>query len=116
LRPEALVIFILFPMRLKTLALILVGIDVVRLLTGGGGTAYLVHLAGAAMGFSAAKLRWIWIDPLEKLEEQRAAAVQRGAEDDARRLDQLLAQIHQRGIGSLSKSERDFLKRMSSRK
>jgi membrane associated rhomboid family serine protease len=116
LRPRALVIFILFPMQLKTLALILVGIDVFRLVSPSSGTAYLVHLAGAAMGFGAAKLGWIWIDPIEKLEEQRAAAVQRGAEDDARRLDQLLAQIHQRGIGSLSKSERDFLKRMSSRK
>ena len=116
LRPDALVIFILFPMKLKTLALILVGVDVFRLLMRRSGqTAYLVHLAGAALGFSAVKLHWIWIDPLEKLEEQRAAAVQRGAADDARRLDQLLEQIHQRGIGSLSKSEKAFLKRMSSR-
>lgn len=115
LRPDTLVIFILFPMQMKTLALILVGVDVFRLLVGGGETAYLVHLAGAALGFGAVKLRWIWIDPIEKLEEQRAAAEQRGAADDARRLDLLLEQIHQRGIGSLSKSEKAFLKRMSSR-
>jgi membrane associated rhomboid family serine protease len=116
LRPETLVIFILFPMQLKTLAMILVGIDVFSLLSQSGDTAYLVHLSGAAMGFAAAKLGWIWVDPIEKLEEQRAAAAQRGAEEDARRLDRLLEQIHRRGIGSLSRSEKAFLKRMSSRK
>ena len=39
----------------------------------------------------------------------------RSAEDDRRKLDQLLQQIHQQGIGSLTKREKDFLKRMSSR-
>ena len=116
LRPNALVIFILFPMRLKTLALIAVGIDVFGLLSGATGKAYLVHLGGAALGFAAVKLRWIWVDPVEKVEEHRQASAQRSAVEDAQRLDALLKQIHEQGIGSLSKREKDFLKRMSSRK
>ena len=116
LRPRTVVIFILFPMMLKTLALIWVGINVFGMLMGGGNTAYLVHLLGAALGFAAVKLGWIWVDPAERVQASREAARERDAEEDAKRLDELLQQIHERGIGSLTKREKDFLKRMSSRR
>jgi membrane associated rhomboid family serine protease len=120
LRPHARVIFILFPISMRTLALILVGYDVVRLLLAssghGGDVAFLVHLTGAAFGFVAVKAGWIWFDPLSAWQKRRADKVVEDAEQDEQRLDRLLQQIHDRGIGSLSGREREFLKRMSSRK
>jgi len=42
-------------------------------------------------------------------------AVENAAEDE-RRMDQLLEKIHREGMASLSKGEREFLKRVSSRR
>ena len=120
LRPHAPVIFVIFPMKLRTLALIYVGLDLFTLVKELQGAtqhvAVWVHLTGAAFGFMAAKLGWIWIDPVTVWEEHKVRREVEDVRSDEERLDQLLAQIHDRGIGSLSRSEREFLKRMSSRK
>jgi hypothetical protein len=119
LRPDLPVIFILFPMKLRTLALIMVGLQVFTLVKemkgASSGIAVLVHLAGAGFGLAAVKLGWIWYDPFAALHARRERRQVEDLRDDTARLDQLLQQIHERGIGSLSKSEREFLKRMSSR-
>ena len=119
LRPNAQVIFLIFPMRLWTLALIVVGMDVFHLLRqigdGGaaGNVAYLAHVSGAAWGFLAVKQGWIWKDPVARLESWREERVeQRGAHDQAE-VDRLLAKIHKEGIGSLSAREKAVLKRAS---
>ncbi len=115
LRPSAQVIFILFPLKLKTLAMILVGVDIFGLVSGGQGTAYLVHLVGAALGFLSVKLRWIWSDPLQVVAARREVKREQDAVDAAARLDALLRQIHERGIHTLSRRDKDFLKRQSRR-
>lgn len=121
LRPQQTVFFLFIPVTLKVLALIFVGINVFLWLTqlrtgNSGGVAALVHLGGIAYGFVAARAGWIWKDPVEAVERARAvAAVERAADDEAR-MDRLLEKIHREGMGSLSRSERDFLKRASSRK
>jgi hypothetical protein len=56
------------------------------------------------------------MDPVERVQEHREASRERSAAEDAQKLDALLKQIHERGIGSLTKREREFLKRMSSRR
>jgi membrane associated rhomboid family serine protease len=119
MQPHARVIFIIFPLKLRTLALILVGVDVFRLLSSGPTmVAVPVHLTGAAWGFLAVWRRWIWIDPLEgwarRSRERAAAREQR----DNERLDRLLVQIHDpnRGLSSLSERDKAFLKRVSARK
>jgi rhomboid family protein len=117
MQPNARVIFILVPLTLKVLAMILVGLDLFYLITGGsGGTAHWVHLTGATWGFAAAKLRWVWIDPWLSWSRARATSQRRAQERESERLDRLLAQIHDRGIQSLSRRDREFLKRASSRK
>ena len=113
LRPHTRVIFILFPLTLKTLALIFVGLDLVRLVQGTSGTAWAVHLAGAGYGFAAVKLHWIWRDPLEAWRERRERSAVRDREQDSRRMDELLEKIHREGIQSLSRGDKAFLERMS---
>jgi membrane associated rhomboid family serine protease len=112
-QPHLQVIFILFPLRLRTLALILVGLDVFRMLNGGAGVAWAVHLAGAAYGFLAVRRGWIWADPIEALARRRARRQVARREHDAARLDELLARIHDKGLNSLSEREKSFLKRVS---
>jgi membrane associated rhomboid family serine protease len=113
--PGTQVILFFIPITLRTLALILVGLDAFSLINGSAGnTAVWVHLAGAAYGFAGARRRWIWIDPLAAWAERRARAKVRSKQDDEARLDELLERIHKQGMSSLSRSEREFLKRLSS--
>lgn len=115
LQPNSTVIFFLFPLRLRTLALILVGLDVFRMLSGGVGVAWAVHLTGAAYGFLAVRRGFVWGDPLQALARRRERAEVEREQDDAQRLDELLARIHDKGLGSLSEREKAFLKRVSKR-
>jgi len=120
MRPNARVIFIIFPLTLRTLALILVALDAfngVNTLAGRGSenVAYFAHLGGMAFGYLMVKRGWIWRDPLAGLQsglEQRRA---RSAQDERKRVDELLDKIHREGIHSLSMRERAFLKRVSKR-
>lgn len=115
LEPDRQVIFILFPLRLRTLALILVGIDLFRMLSGGAGVAWAVHLTGAAYGFLAVRRGFVWRDPFAALAKRRVQAAAERERADARRLDELLARIHEQGLNSLSEREKSFLKRVSKR-
>jgi len=92
-----------------------VGIDVFRMLNGGAGVAWAVHLAGAAYGFLAVRRGFLWSDPLEALARRRARAVVERERSDVQRLDELLARIHDKGLNSLSEREKAFLKRVSKR-
>jgi membrane associated rhomboid family serine protease len=120
LYPNQTVFLFFLPLRMKWLAIGIVGLGVfaalVELRLGSDGTAHLVHLGGAAYGYLAVRFGLIQKDPIEILERKRAVMqVTREADDEAR-MDRLLAKIHQEGMGSLTRSEKDFLKRMSSRR
>jgi len=121
LRPRQRVLFIFVPVTLSFLALLFFGITLFQAALqwkgdGGGGTAHLVHLGGIVYGFVAVKLGWIFADPISTLQRSRAAReIERRAGDEAR-MDQLLDKINREGMSSLSKSEREFLKRVSSRR
>lgn len=120
LHPDARVLLIVFPVRLRHLALGIVVLTVLAALLdfkeGASGVAHLVHLGGLAAGY-------LWIrtglwrrDPWAALERRRAvASIERGADDEAR-MDRLLDKIHREGIGSLTRAEKAFLERMSSRR
>lgn len=120
LQPNLPVFFLIVRMRLRTLALILVALDLLRVvwaLKGAGSdVAFVVHLCGAALGFFAVRRSWLWLDPLAELQARREAREVATREEDERKLDQLLERIHREGIGALSAREREFLKRMSSRR
>ena len=119
LRPNGRVIFIIFPMTLRTLALIVVGIDAFYLLLqisgagGGGNVARLAHLTGAAWGFVAVKQGWVWKDPMETFANWKEDRAEVREDQDTADVDRLLEKIHKQGIGSLSNSEKAALKRAS---
>lgn len=120
LRPHLRVIFIIFPITLKVLALIYVGVDLFGALNSlrgfDSGVAHLAHLSGAAYGFLAVRRGWVWRDPLMELGAWRRRREREQLIADEARLDQLLAKINRDGIHSLSTREKAFLKRASKRR
>ncbi|MCP3917414.1 MAG: rhomboid family intramembrane serine protease [bacterium] len=118
--PNAMVIFIVFPIPLKFLAGGLVAMDLINYLLvsrggAGGGVAYLVHLVGALVGFLAVKRGWIWKDPVETVRRKRAVRQELGRQEDEFKVDRLLEKIHREGMTSLTRAEKEFLKRVSKR-
>lgn len=119
LRPRQTVFLFFIPITMMVLAIGIVAIDVFGLLVslkGNDGVAHLIHLGGAAFGFATVKLGWIWRDPVQVFEARRAIAAEERRVDDAREMDRLLEKIHREGMSSLTKRERTFLKRVSSKK
>ncbi len=120
MRPKQLVFLLFIPVTMKVLALIIVALTLFGALRsfkdGDDGIAHMVHLGGIAYGFLAVRARLIYKDPVETVRVQRALAEVERAGADEERVDRLLEKIHREGMGSLSKSDREFLKRVSSRK
>ena len=120
LRPDTMVLVIFIPVKLKWLALALVSLDVFGLLEQAKGatvfTAHWVHVGGAVFGGIAARYGLIWKDPIQGFEERRSVRAEQKRLGDEAKMDELLSKIHDEGINSLSRAERDFLKRMSKRR
>lgn len=120
LRPNQSVLVLFIPVLLKWLALAIVVIELMgamlELKGHSDGTAHFVHLGGVVYGVLAVRLGWVYKDPVETFERKRAVRDMVRASDDEARMDQLLDKIHRQGMSSLSGSEKDFLKRMSSRR
>lgn len=116
------VVYLLFvPIPLRWLALLILVVTVFSALVqlkfeSSSGTAHLVHLGGIVYGFLAVRSGLVRKDPVEILERRRAVNEVERAQSDAMRVDQLLEKISREGIGSLSKAEREFLKKASSRR
>lgn len=119
LRPQTRIIFILFPITLKTLAIFYVAFDVLNIvhqLQGASSSvASVAHLSGAAFGFFAVRAGWIWRDPIAALAKALEARAQADEAASREKLDELLGKISREGIGSLSPRERAFLKKASKR-
>ena len=121
--PDMRVSLIVIQVRLLPLFLVLTGFDLLRLITelsgaGGSGVAAEVHLAGAAVGWTAAG-GWerfpIFAGMAARARQRRAEKEQAAESRDEAELDRILAKISKEGIGSLTPAERKFLDRRSKR-
>ena len=116
--PHSIIYLLVFPVKLWVAAAALVAIDLFSAVialqgAGTGGTAIVIHLAGAAYGYIATKRRWLWWDPIAVAERKRAVRQEEQRVSDSERMDALLSKISKDGLGSLSAKEREFLKRQS---
>ncbi|MBL8860437.1 MAG: rhomboid family intramembrane serine protease [Planctomycetes bacterium] len=118
--PARIVYLLFVPIPLRWLALFIVVVTVfsalVQMKFGASGTAHLVHFGGIVYGFLAVRTGLVRKDPLELLERRRAVAEVERAQSEEARLDELLVKIQREGIGSLTKREREFLRKASSRR
>jgi membrane associated rhomboid family serine protease len=120
MRPRQTVFLLFIPITMKVLAIGILALTLFGLLmevkTGPSGVAHLAHLGGILYGFAAVRLGWVWRDPLAVLEARRAIAREERRIDESAEMDRLLAKIHREGMSSLTRRERSFLKRTSSRR
>jgi membrane associated rhomboid family serine protease len=120
LRPRQTVILFFIPITMRTMAIGILAITVfdwlLSMKTGSDGVAHLVHLGGIAYGFLAVRTGLIYKDPVDVLDRRRAVHELERASDDEVRVDQLLDKIHREGMNALSRSEKEFLRRVSGRK
>lgn len=119
--PRRQMIFYFVPLSLRTMALIFVGIEVFSALLAlkGGvsdGVSHVTHLGGIVYGFVAVRTGLIRWDPVRAVAEHRVQKAVEDAAADEQRMDQLLEKIHREGMNSLTRGEREFLKRVSSRR
>jgi hypothetical protein len=120
-RVITLLVFFVLPvsMKAKHFVLIFGAVELLFGMAGGDGVAHFAHLGGMLFGWLF--LRGARAAPahsggpglLAPLRERLAVFTR--ARDD-RRMDALLQKVNDRGIGSLTGSEKQFLQRMSRRK
>lgn len=121
--PDARVIFIIVPLRIRTLAYILLAIDLYPILRFGwqppDGVAHYCHLGGALTGYLYWKYR---PDPMAFASQARESLQQRSSERQQRssleadaEMDRILQKINDEGMPSLTKGERRFLQDRSKR-
>ena len=113
--PNRTVLFLfLIPMKVRTFALLSIGIDLyAAYFDPYGGVASLAHLGGAAYGYLYLKLypHWsVWRASKARWQEQWNH--RREARDDEL-LDKVVDKVHEYGMHTLTDGEKKFLKRMS---
>lgn len=115
-------LFFVFPMELRWLAVLYAVVDVMGLVGGGGGVAHAAHLAGAAFGVGYKHFGWRLLRPgrlrrlrLDQLRLRRPRLRKKpdrtaGSRSDLEReVDAILAKIHEKGTDSLTEEERQTL-------
>jgi membrane associated rhomboid family serine protease len=119
--PNARVIFIFIPLRVRTLAYILLAYDIYPILRYGwqppDGVAHYCHLGGALTGWLFWKHRpdpFAWTGQArENLQQRGRERRQRSALEADAEMDRILKKINDEGMPSLTKAERKFLQERS---
>jgi membrane associated rhomboid family serine protease len=121
--PESVILlFLIFPMKMKHAVLVLAGINLLGALSNpGGGIAYVAHLGGGIFGwlylknenirFALAKFDF---DKVRKnFKHKQQVKKQQQLKDIDRKVDEILDKISSQGMDSLTKQEKEILKQKS---
>lgn len=115
--PDRQIVFLIFPLRAKTLVLLFIGADLFRGLQSADGVAHLAHLGGAAFGYLFWRYQW---DPVPRLGSwsRRFRDWQQRREHEERErkqaeVDRILKKIYDQGMPSLTEKERRFMEQAS---
>lgn len=122
--PNRIVIFILFPMKVRTLVILLIVLDLyysvmTQRLGGSTGVAHVAHLGGALFGYVFYRYeRWFtnFLEgdgPLSGFSWGKKEVWNK--EDFKEKLDAILDKVHREGMNNLSRKEKKFLKDASKR-
>ena len=124
--PETVILlFFIFPMKIKHAVLVLAGINLLGALSSpGAGIAYFAHLGGGLFGYLYLKNEWIrrqisyWkpADLKFRWQKSRARRQEIFKKELERQVDTILDKVSKRGINSLTKKEKEILKFKSGKK
>ena len=106
----------MIPMQVMFLALIMIGAELFYgIFSSGDGVAHFCHLGGALFGYLFFRFERRWREMAAWAGERKRRFE---GESDGKReieMDRLLKKIHEKGLGSLTSSERSFLNEASRR-
>ncbi|MBI4615502.1 MAG: rhomboid family intramembrane serine protease [Planctomycetes bacterium] len=104
----------LFPMRLRTLAILLVACDLyIIFFQQNSPIASSAHLGGAFFGFAFVRLQPRVSEWFFRIERRLAAKEHRRSLDTRQKVEELLEKIHRQGMDKLSRREKNFLRKAS---
>ncbi|MFH1459707.1 MAG: rhomboid family intramembrane serine protease [Candidatus Omnitrophota bacterium] len=117
--PEAIILlFFIFPMKMKYAAIVLAGINLLGALSNpGNGIAYIAHLGGGLFGYLYFKSGWIrdrlsrlsWKELKKSFTKKKIMKSSLQEDWTSTEVDRILDKISQSGIDSLSLKEKNFL-------
>jgi membrane associated rhomboid family serine protease len=115
LMPQMIIILLFFPVPIRLAALLLVAVYVLNLLAafgsghaGAGGDA--AHLGGMAFGAAWCLWGWSWLQRRRETHHQGAwERKMRRQEQLQAEVDRILAKVHEQGIQSLTRREKQIL-------
>ena len=117
---NVILLFFIFPMKMKYAAMVLAGINLLGAMSNpGGGIAYIAHLGGGLFGYLYLKnekirlmlSRYRRVSIKDSLKKKQAQRKQRREEDIDEQVDKILDKISAQGMESLTKHDREILKR-----
>ncbi len=109
--------FFLFPMKVRTLVILMVGLNAYAAVTAAGGNvAHLAHLGGAAYGYLFIKFGPALEALLARSREGSLSREQARRRKEAELLDNILEKVHQQGMHKLKPWEKKFLLRESKKR
>ena len=85
--------------------------DIYGAIAGTGNIAHLAHIGGLITGLLMIRRGW-YRKPVLDLEGRRRRRDMNRLKQDRDRVNEILDKVSREGIGSLSRSEREFLERM----
>ena len=105
----------LFPMKVRTFVLLMIGVDlyIVFQAAEASNVAAIAHLGGAGYGLAYYKFSPMIGKWLQGVIEKKKRNFEREEFDSRRRLDDILDKVNKRGIQSLTRREKKFLKQVS---
>lgn len=108
---------ILFPIFIPIPVIFVLGFkvagDLLGVLQGAAGTAFLAHLGGAAIGFLWHRRGDVLARAQAKVRQHRVEKTRQGDAEDRSEMDRILRKIQGSGLQSLDRTERAFLERRS---
>jgi membrane associated rhomboid family serine protease len=123
--PEGtILLFFVFPMKMKHAMLVLAGMNLMGAMSSSGGDiAYIAHLGGGLFGYLYLKNEWFrrhlsyssFAERKNRTESDREEKRRREEEELAREVDRILDKVSRLGMSSLSRRERKILERKSKR-
>ncbi|MFH1732500.1 MAG: rhomboid family intramembrane serine protease [Planctomycetota bacterium] len=106
----------MFPVRARTLVLVLAGINLLAAVAGSdAGVAHFAHLGGFAAGWFFLSFERSAAEFKRARDFRRAGRAEQEDRDVRAEVDRLLTKVGRDGLGSLTGREREFLNRASKR-
>ena len=119
---SVILLFFIFPMKMKYAAMVLAGINLLGAMSNpGGGIAYIAHLGGGLFGYLYLKNERIRImfsrysisNLMRSLKRKKQIKKQSQMEDMNEQVDKILEKISAHGIKSITEKEKDILMKKS---